>query len=222
MGRQDQLTAAVVAAMSPPRLASYLTKCAFDERAALNLYSWNSDASAAFWVTLGYLEIALRNTLAGRLRVRHLDKDRPGTWLDDPAGELAARAREDIAAARRRVRAKGKQATEGQLIAELPFGFWRFLAARQYQTTLWPDLASGFPHAPTRARRGIETPVAHLHDLRNRLAHHEPIWNKPLEERRKEIYTVVSAINPQLCRWVADRCRIRAVLEQCPVSRPHP
>ena len=39
---------------------------------------------------------------------------------------------------------------DGQTISALGFGFWRFLLGRRYQTGLWPDLAAGFPHAPTR------------------------------------------------------------------------
>lgn len=59
---------------------------------------------------------------------------------------------DDIVKARRRVRAKTKAPTDGQIISKLGFGFWRFLVARRYQTERWPDLASGFRYAPNRAR----------------------------------------------------------------------
>ncbi|GGQ47929.1 hypothetical protein ACFFKE_08505 [Streptomyces mutabilis] len=47
----------------------------------------------------------------------------------------------------------------GKVIAELSFGFWRFLLARQYKTNLWPDLAGAFPYAPNRALTTVEDPV---------------------------------------------------------------
>jgi hypothetical protein len=126
----------------------------------------------------------VRNTrLATRLASNHRAKGRRGSWLGDPNDELDQRAREDIATARRRVRSKRKTPSDGQTIAELSFGFWRFLLANRYGTTLWPNLAGGFPHAPDRARTTVEGPIGRLHDFRNRLAHHEPVWNKELATR---------------------------------------
>ncbi|NIH77880.1 Abi family protein [Amycolatopsis viridis] len=203
-------------------MADYLVKCHHDRAAALDLYAWNSLAGSAYWETLGHLEIALRNVLASQLAARHQTKGRPGSWLDDPGQDLDATAREEIRKARQRVRRKGKHASEGQAISELTFGFWRYLLAKQYNTTLWPSLASGFPHAPSRARHTIEQPIKRLHQFRNRLAHHEPIWNKELTQRQQDIYDVLTYIDPNLHSWVAKRCRISAVLLTCPVPRPHP
>jgi hypothetical protein len=165
----------------------------------------------------------VRNTrLATRLASNHRAKGRRGSWLDDPNNELDQRAREDIATARRRFRSKRKTPSDGQTIAELSCGFWRFLLANRYGTTLWPNLAGGFPHAPDRARTTVEGPIGRLHDFRNRLAHHEPVWNKELATRRQDIYDVLSYIDPLLQTWVARRCRIPTVLLACPVIRPHP
>ncbi|SDH23142.1 hypothetical protein SAMN05216553_11844 [Lentzea fradiae] len=117
---------------------------------------------------------------------------------------------------------KGKPASDGQTIAELSFGFWRFLLAKKYATTLWPDLAGAFPHAPNRSRATIEKPIKSLHDFRNRLAHHEPVWNKPLTARQHEIHTVLDAIDPALRAWVTKNCRISALLQGCVFLRPYP
>jgi hypothetical protein len=107
-----------------------------------------------------HLEVALRNTLAERLAARHRRLGRAGSWLDDPEEELSSRARLDIAGARDRVRQKGKRASDGQTISELSFGFWRFLVTKKL-TGLWPDLASGFSHAPDRQLGTVEGRIAH-------------------------------------------------------------
>ena len=120
------------------------------------------------------LEVALRNTLDGRLAARHRRLGRPGSWLDDLEEELSTRARLDITSARDRVRQKGKRASDGQTISELSFGFWRFLVTKKL-TGLWPDLASGFSHAPNRQLTTVEGPLARLHVFRNRLAHHQRV-----------------------------------------------
>ncbi|RBM22476.1 hypothetical protein DI005_06555 [Prauserella sp. PE36] len=216
------MSAAVLGVMSPPRMANYLAWCGGDRSRALELYGWNSLASAAYWETLGHAEVALRNALAARLKARHQSLGRRGSWLDDPHRELAPQAAKDIAQARRRVQQKRKPASDGQTISELSFGFWRFLLAKQYNTTLWPDIASGFPNAPNRARVTVERPVVRLHDFRNRLAHHEPIWNKELAARQQDIYDLLAYLDPHLHSWVTKRCRISSVLVACPVARPHP
>jgi hypothetical protein len=159
---------------SAERLSTYIAHCAGDFAAAVEMYRWNAAITAAFWEPIGHLEVALRNTLDDRLAARHRRHGWPGSWLDDPAGELPDRARLDIAGARDRVRQKGKSASDGQTISELSFGFWRFLITRKL-TGIWPDLASGFPHAPDRRRETVEAPLSRLHVFRNRLAHHQRV-----------------------------------------------
>ena len=166
---------------SAERLSTYLAHCKGDFATAVEMYRWNSAITAAFWEPIGHLEVALRNTLDDRLTVRHHRLGRPGSWLDDPAQELSSRARLDIAGARDRVRQKGKRASDGQTISELSFGFWRFLITKKL-TGLWPDLASGFLHAPDRQLGTVEGPLARLHVFRNRLAHHQRVWSHAPEE----------------------------------------
>src|ERR1700691_2385136 len=142
-------------------LSTYVDPCGGDFAAAVEMYRWNSAITAAFWEPIGHLEVALRNTLDVRLAARHRRLERQGSWLDDPAHELSSRARLDIESARDRVRQKGKRASDGQTISELSFGFWRFLITKKL-TGLWPDLASGFPHAPDRQLGTVESPLARL------------------------------------------------------------
>ncbi len=68
-------------------------------------------------------------------------------------------------------------------MAELTFGFWRYLLARKHHTDLWvPGLHRAFPNLldAARKRREAEDRLEHLHFLRNRVAHHEPIHRRTL------------------------------------------
>ena len=208
--------AGLVRHLSAARLSTYLAACGGDLENAVALYAWNSEITGAFWEHLGHLEVALRNTLDARLGARHHRAARPGSWLDDPARELTPRARTDITTARSRVRAKGKAASHDQTISELSFGFWRFLLSRTYSGRLWPDLASGFPHAPNRALATIETPVRALHELRNRLAHHQRVYSQPLAERHRDMQDLLGHIDPALAAWTATTSRVPAVLARRP------
>jgi len=131
-------SAALIRCFSVSRFDGYLDAVAGDQEAAVGLYLWNTGATGAMWETVGHLEVALRKALADRLTERHARAGRMGSWLDDPARELAEKARTDIAKARNRVAAKNKSASDGQTISELPFGFWRFFFARRYTPPCGP------------------------------------------------------------------------------------
>lgn len=105
----------------------------------------------------------------------------------------------------------------GKVIAELGFGFWRFLLTRKTSDTLWPDLAGAFPHAPSRALHLVEDPVKRLHKLRNRIAHHEGVWQQPLKERRDDLHTVLNYLRPAAAAWVADHGRTEILLSRRPL-----
>jgi len=200
--------------LSAQRLSTYVGRCGgFD--AAIDLYRWNAAVSAAFWPSLGHVEVALRNAMSDALAARHLRLARGGSWLDDPARELDARMRSHIAAARARARKQGKRTDDGQTISELSFGFWRYLVTRR-RTTLWPDLASAFPGAPDRRRETVEEPLARLHDLRNRIAHHQRVWNRDLAARYDDLLCLAGCLDPGLPAWIGRACAVRAALRARP------
>ena len=159
--RSSPTSLALVEHLSGDRLSTYLAARDDNLDAAVVLYAWNGEVTGAFWEHLGHVEVSLRNTLDARLAARHDRLRRADTWLDDPARELTERARKDIATARSRVKA-GKRGSHGQVLSKLSFGFWRFLVSKTCSGRFWPDLASGFPHAPNRSLTTIETPVREL------------------------------------------------------------
>ncbi|MGN6372233.1 MAG: hypothetical protein ACTHM1_04490 [Solirubrobacteraceae bacterium] len=200
---------------SAERLSTYVEHCDGDVNAAIAMYRWNAAITAAFWEPVGHLEVALRNTIDARLAARHNRLERQGSWLDDPERELSDRARLDIASARDRVKQKGKRASDGQTISELSFGFWRFLVAKKL-TGLWPDLASGFPHAPDRQLATVEGPLARLHVFRNRLAHHQRVWSHAPEERYGDLLALAGYIDPALPAWISATSTVPQTLTDRP------
>lgn len=215
----DPVTAvALQAAITPERLSSYLAECGGDLPAALELYRWNGEMAGALWETLGHVEVLLRNTLCARMDLRQRRSGRPASWLADAASGLDQRARDDIAVARARVKAKGKRASDGQIISELGFGFWRFLLARRYQSSLWPDLAGGFPNAPTRRLSVVENPMVRLHAFRNRLAHQQRIWSEPIEDRYDDCILLSGFVDASVATWIDASSSVSTVF----AARPRP
>lgn len=201
--------------LSAERLARYVQATGGDGTAAAQLYEWNVGAAGAFHEVLGQLEVLLRNAMHDRLTEWHARRGRTGLWFDDPEIGLTATAVADVVKARSRLRAP---ATAGRIVAELPFGFWRYLLERRYQASLWPQaLQHGFPHLTGRRQREtLRNEVLDLHGLRNRIAHHEPIHNIDLARRHHQALEVARYIDPRARTWLEGFSRVPELLARRP------
>jgi hypothetical protein len=205
---------------SPARVATYLTQCQGDQDRAAALYRWNSEVGAAFWVSLGHLEVSLRNALDGQMTRRQLRLGLTGHWVFDGSGQLGKDAGGpgrhtqpylDVATAIRRVRANNKPVSPDQVISELPFGFWHQLVARRQQF-LWPDLASAFPHLSGRSPLPVRERVARLRTLRNRIGHHHSVWSLDLAGRHADLLDLADYIDTDLNEWIDTYSTVATML----------
>ena len=72
-----------------------------------------------------------------------------------------------------------------------------------YQMTLWrPALRGAFPHCITLTRKQIHGPLDHLRGLRNRVAHHEPIFARHLIKDHERIVETIGWISPGTQAWL--------------------
>lgn len=203
--------------LSRERIQPYRASCSDDLNEAIALYQWNSAISSAFFETLGHTEVILRNALHDQLTAWHHAHRRPGHWYDDPTGVLDPRCRTDIAQARQRLARAGRPEAPGRIVAELNFGFWRYLLDRRHQTVLWaPSLRRAFPQLRPQRRGDVYRPVDRLLRLRNRIAHHEPIHNADLPTLHSECLRVLAYIDPSIAQWVDGSSRVGTLLGQGP------
>ena len=135
------------------RLASYLRATEGRVDRALQLYDWNHDVAAALHTDIGRLEIVFRNALDKAL-VAHGDRcGWPTPWHERAhslfPGKHGHRSRDDVRKAQERATRSSVPPRHGKVIAELSFGFWRYLCVSAHLTSLWvPALAGAFPHHP--------------------------------------------------------------------------
>lgn len=214
----DDLTAAALrACISAERLRPY-ERAVGDPGRALELYLWNLAASAAFFEDLGVLEVALRNACHDQLRAWNAAQGRTSPWYD--LALLDDRRRGDVAEARRRLQQGRRAETEGRVIAELAFGFWRQLHAARYESDLWtPSLRHAYPHLPSRRRGTVYERLDHLNTLRNRLAHHEPVHGRDVARTGKDLaglhadlVDLLGWISPPVATWLSSTSRLPALL----------
>jgi hypothetical protein len=199
--------------MSFERMGPYEQACSGDHDKAFALYEWNCAVSGAFFEALGLLEVALRNALHDQLTRWHAARYRTGHWYDDPSGVLEAHRARDIADARGRLQRQNKAETPGGLVTELSFGFWRFLLTSRYEPSLWtPALRHAFPALRPARRHTVYVPVNELVRLRNRVAHHEPIYNRPLLTLHGDLLRVAGYVDQDLASWIRTFSRLPALL----------
>ena len=132
---------------------------------------------------------------------------------------------ERIAAAKTETARAGHTATPARLVAALSFGFWVSLLGSggrmdpdgrraNYEMTLWrPALRRAFPHRTPLTRKQAHRPLNALRKLRNRIAHHEPIFARPLLEDHQRILEVTGWISPGVQAWVKHHSRVPIVLD---------
>lgn len=215
--------------LSSPRFARYLTAAGGDRQLALDLYEWNAAVSAAILHDLAHLEVGLRNAYDQALTAADPTGDwtRPGSplltplWRTHGRGKGQARARVDVNEESRRLldqaRTKaGPGAPHGKVVAELSFGFWRYLSSAAREKTLWvPHLHKAFTPGTDR-RRDVDEPVTQLARLRNRAAHHEHLLTQDLAARHRDVLAVAGRIDPRLAAHLSQTAQVPQYLTTRP------
>lgn len=181
--------------LSQDRFATYRGWADGDDTLAVRLYSYNVQLSSALYIPLHMLEVTLRNVAD-----KHMVTAHGANWLDN-AHILTPFQQSDIAKAKSNLVRKGKSLSHGQLVAELNFGFWCSLFGRA-SSHLWGTLRPAF-QAPGLQRNPIYRQLTDVRDLRNRVAHYEPILALPLAKRYAEITTVTGWLSPTAAAWVS-------------------
>lgn len=205
----------ITVALSAERLAPYLLEMGGDESRAIQLYEWNLAVSGAMFEALGVLEVVVRNALHRQLTIHH--GTLPGHWYDDPLGLLSDKATDDINTARRRLRTLQRPETPGRVVAELSFGFWRFLLASRYEATLWtPHLRDAFPNLSPQKRSLVYSSLSEMHTVRNRIAHHEPIHARDLARDAQTVTRLLDWIDTDVGAWATTLLRLPGPVQTRP------
>lgn len=200
------------------RLGSYLSASGGDIDAAIALYDWNIEASGALLSLVSMVEVVARNALDAQLSAWSQRTRGTSEWFDHVP--LDQRGRRDVIEARGRAVRRQPSEVHGKVVAELSLGFWRYLAASRYLTSLWvPALHGAFPHGASdaRQRRGeVERRLQRLAFVRNRAAHHEPIHQRLLVSDVADAVTLAGWVSRDAAEWVRARESVSSVYARRP------
>lgn len=180
---------------------------------AMQLYHWNSAVSEALHGPLQSLEITLRNAVNDRLCISFGD-----AWYDNPTARLTESHIQQIHSAKTYLQRAHKKADPPNVISNLSLGFWVGLFSSRYETNLWRNhLRWIFRRAPQPLlRETVHRQLNRARQLRNRVAHHEPILHLQLYDEYCSILSVIQWLCLATALYTARQSQFQSILGHRP------
>lgn len=195
--------------ISSTRMNRYLSACNGNTKKAMTLYRHNLRLSQNLFTAISYFEISLRNSIDSQCCLRF-----GNDWLIDSIASGGIfdnyNCRTTSASIIEALQKLDQKYSHGKLVAELGFGFWRYLFARHQYLATGRTLLRVFPCRPSSSPIAqfnhvyIYDQLAHVNRIRNRIAHHEPICFQPNSVIKSTFYARQQyAILCRLFQWKA-------------------
>jgi hypothetical protein len=220
--------AALELALSPERLQPYMTRAGGNRHRAILLYERNTALSEALYGVTQAAEIAVRNAIHRVLSVPHGLMWFEAVGLEGPQLDKVLNAKYELDR-------NGRALTPGAVVAELNLGFWTSLVSTRYEKQLWvPHLHKAFPHAlrtssgkPGAApspisRAEIFDQLESVRNLRNRIAHHEPILKLDLPRIYSGTLEALKWVCPVTAEWTRSTNSFPRRFHETPLSYAAP
>lgn len=203
--------------LSLARLSTYENKYSDDDKLeALKLYQWNSEVSGAFLPCLQICEVVIRNSIAEVLAKVHGDN---WAWNQGFKRTLKKHHRENLE------KIGNKFNKIDKVIPELNFVFWQSMLTSRNDKSLWkPHLRDVFTNIEQDKsiedlRESLYNNIEEIRLLRNRIAHHEPIFDKDL----LKIYLIITEIVKYrcdiTCTWLETNQTVLEKIEKKPIPQ---
>ena len=168
---------------SAERMQKYVQACGGNTRRAMTLYRYNLQLSQEMFTLVSCFEVALRNRIDRQLKAS-LGND----WLRDlvmPGGNFYSdrsveKTKKIITNAYNELQSSNNY-THSKLLATMEFGVWKYLYSNAHYRLTGRILLRVFPNKP-RSSAQIQYDHSYIfrelnciNNIRNRIAHHEPI-----------------------------------------------
>lgn len=183
---------------------------------AIELYAWNAEVSSAFLFPLHVCEVVVRNAVAECFEIKYGSN---WPWVTSFERSLNNRLKEDLSRAKDSV---GNTKKTGKVIAELNFFFWQSIFTKSHDFRIWNQyLLTAFPNLDNKnpippQREGIYQVLDELRHLRNRIAHHEPIFKRDLLEDYKKIKNLIALRCEITANWLDEKQNVKTIIEKKP------
>lgn len=181
---------------------------------ALELYAWNAKVSAAMVMPLHIIEIVLRNAISSAIAMSVQNDE----WICDESflNRLPAMQRKYL------IEKRKKHHTVNKVIPELKFSFWEQMMTSRHDGRVWKKyLNDVFPNCDCSQtceynRKFIHDEIVIIRNLRNRIAHYEPIFYRNLIADYERIYDLVELCCLSTATWMDANQLVTEVIAERP------
>jgi hypothetical protein len=205
----------ISSSISLPRFNTYLKAAGFDVTAAINLYRWNAFVGECLHFPLQATEITLRNAVSTSLKTLY-GQD----WFknDSFTSILNHERTEDLRVALTRLNRRAKGFSCDDVTAALSFGFWAYMLEPRYYQAVWrSELRRAFPGLPKgRALKSVHLRAKDVREVRNRVAHHEPLIGRDLSRDHTDMLEFLTWLCPEKADWAARQSYVQSAIRQRP------
>ncbi|KAF0112182.1 MAG: hypothetical protein FD128_1531 [Hyphomonadaceae bacterium] len=179
----------IIQSISEGRLSKYLYVAAQDKQRALKLYMWNTLLCEAFYIIIQTVEEAIESE---RLR--------------------------DLEITIQRIMNSNKQINNRRIVAGLSFGFWSAMLGDRYNQYIWSKhFVNIFTESTGKFdRKKLRQEITKIVALRNKISHHEPIFQDNLHEHYSRVMKTNYWLCPPTADWAKKLCRVPMLIRQKP------
>jgi hypothetical protein len=206
--------AVVIQTLSKDRFGKYLLAAGGDIDRAIRLV-WNAHVGEAFHTPIQTVEVALRNSINNALVAKFGVE-----WWQEPAFSrvVDVERRQDLDTVKTRIKNRKQVLVTAQIVAGLSFGFWASMLQPRYNPEIWSgQLRTSFPSLPaTESRHSLCEAARDVGFLRNRISHHEPIFERDLLKDFGSMMTLLGWVCPATTSWIRPHCRVPALVRVKP------
>jgi len=207
--------------LSVERFKTYLDFSNQDSQKAISLYEWNVRISSALTTPLHLFEIANRNAI-----LKAIIQVFGQNWYVSESfirtlpssARRSYNPRKDLYSVVLKLRNEGILSS-GKVVAELKFIFWEKMLSRSHDRSLWHKyFSTSFPNSDhsisfMERRKNANKIVFQTRNLRNRIAHHEPIFTRNILGEYQDVIKLISWCNRDTARWLSEFDTVMDVLK---------
>ncbi len=203
--------------LSSERFKKYMNMADGDSEYAASLYLYNARLSKAFLFPIHICEVSVRNRidkLFCQLGENH--------WPRNASfrRKFSKESLDSLDKCIERIDRNNKSQSQktDDVVAGLSFDFWSNTLRPEYAKHFWDSsLSTTFPNIlPNQGRVDVQNLMKSVSDIRNRIAHHEPILDTDWSKKYKEILELTGMCCKQTARWMKHHCTIGEIAKGRP------
>ena len=223
---KKQIIELVSATLSQAKMSTYKSsmRVAGDEdQDALTLYAWNTQVSAELLAPLHMCEVVIRNAISDALTAVYgpMWPWNPVflTSLPNPRSGSGYSPRRELSQLLSKL---GSASSAGRVIPEIKFVFWQKMFTQRHDVRIWSThLHHVFPNLDRsksleELRKMLHDTLGTIRSLRNRVAHHEPIFQRNLINELDQVVQLIKFRCAITAKWTLDNHPVKDLILACP------